>query len=177
MCIKQTATAVETYKVMALSTAHLTEDDIRILTEEANDSDEWMVMQREPGFFIKLYADESDLNYTHGHSQTLKQIIRYAVSHGYEMIEFDRDAAIVSMFLAGAQKIELTEQQRGRLIDAITDDFVKTLSSSFRGHTEWTKDVIVNGRVPLTDYSDDALVMAAQDAELDIGALLSEPKE
>lgn len=87
----------ETYKALAVSTAHLTPEDIIILQQEAADSEEWMVMAREPGFFIKLY-DEVDANLHHGHSESIKKIIEYAVNQGFRMIEFDRDASELELF-------------------------------------------------------------------------------
>jgi hypothetical protein len=49
---------VESYKVMALNTSHLTKEDLATLTREANDPEQYMVLSREPGFFIKLYTGE-----------------------------------------------------------------------------------------------------------------------
>ena len=91
---------VETYTVMVLSTAHLTPQDTEVLSEQAKNPDEWMIMEREPGFFIKLYAfadHEGDNRFSH--SETLKNIIRYALANGHQMIEFDRDAVeMVDLF-------------------------------------------------------------------------------
>lgn len=91
---------VETYKVVALCTAHLTWKDNELLTIAAEDPDEAMVMSREYGFFIKLYTDKESVkdNYRHGHSEAIKNIIAWALTHGIEMIEFDRDAGCVDGF-------------------------------------------------------------------------------
>jgi hypothetical protein len=91
---------VETYKVAALCTAHLTEKDSELLKIAGDDPDENMVMSREYGFFIKLYSDEAAVNdnYRHGHSEAINNIIAWALAHGVELIEFDRDAGCVDGF-------------------------------------------------------------------------------
>ena len=88
----------ETYNVLALSTAHLSPEDLDILQKEAEDPDEWMVMSREPGFFIKLYCDDTEKNLRDGYSDTIIEIIKYACTKGFQMIEFDRDAAVCGKF-------------------------------------------------------------------------------
>ena len=88
----------EEYKVVTLSTGHLTERDRDLLQEAADDQDETMVISRVYGFFIKLYPDLEPSNFRHGHSESIKEIIRWAHSNGYRMIEFDCDAAMLPQF-------------------------------------------------------------------------------
>jgi len=85
------------YQVITMSTGHLTADDIRVLEEQVNDEDN-MVMMRGTGFFIKLYEGENTSNYRHGHSESIKEIIRWAITEGYRMIEFDCDADFLEQF-------------------------------------------------------------------------------
>ena len=87
----------EEYKVVAMSTSHLTEEDRDLLVEAVNDADQ-MVLERETGFFIKLFDEEVPHNYRHGHSETIKDIIRWAHDSGYRMIEFDSDAEVLNQF-------------------------------------------------------------------------------
>lgn len=83
---------LETYRVVALSTAHLTQADIQALGASVDRGDP-KVLKRESGFFIKLYRGEYESkNYRHGHSMALKQIIHWALMNGFEMIEFDNSA-------------------------------------------------------------------------------------
>ncbi|WP_138437949.1 DUF5983 family protein [Marinobacter shengliensis] len=85
----------ETYQVLAVSTGHISEQDNLLLLEAANDPDETMVMGRKTGYFIKLYADDTPLNYRHGHSEALKRLIRLALEAGFQMIELDADASMI----------------------------------------------------------------------------------
>jgi len=89
---------IETYKVVALSTGHLTIEDRDALQAAADDIEETMVMGRSTGFFIKLYdlADSDDLR--HGHSESIKRIVQWAKGLGFQMIEFDRDADTLPCF-------------------------------------------------------------------------------
>lgn len=92
---------VEEYMTVAMSTAHLTKEDLDAL-EAAEREDDQMVLKRESGYFIKLYdvCDEEGVerNYRHGHSDTIKDIIRWALESGYRMIEFDGDATVMAQF-------------------------------------------------------------------------------
>lgn len=87
----------ERYLVVAMSTGHLTKEDRDSLVEAVNDGDQ-MVLQRRSGFFLKLFEEESPSNYHHGHSETIKDIIRWAHQSGYRMIEFDCDAQVLPHF-------------------------------------------------------------------------------
>jgi len=83
----------ETYRAIALSTAHLSGSDIQLLEKLSEDSEEWMVFNREPGFLLKLY-DEIEHNLNHSYSVTLNVIITMASLDGVRLIEFDRDVEI-----------------------------------------------------------------------------------
>ena len=87
----------EQYKVVVMSTAHLTEDDTNSLTQAILDG-ESMVLERDSGYFIKLYCDNLPDNYRHGHSDSIKAIIQWAFRNEFSMIEFDRDADIIEQF-------------------------------------------------------------------------------
>jgi len=89
---------VETYMAVAISTAHLTQKDIDALGEAAADDGENMVMARKTGFFVKLYGHDQTSNLRHGHSQTIKDILRWAFGAGWNLVEFDRDADTVDIF-------------------------------------------------------------------------------
>lgn len=89
--------AEEHYQVVAMSTGHLTEKDRDALAEAVSDGDQ-MALQRQSGFFLKLFDEESPRNYRHGHSETIKDIIRWAHQSGYRMIEFDCDAQVLPQF-------------------------------------------------------------------------------
>jgi hypothetical protein len=96
-----TEPVVETYRTMVLSTGHLSRDDASRLKSAADDPGETMVMAREYGYFVKLYScdgvvDSKDLLYCDNDS--FGSIVRYAVKHGYQLIEFDRDANTYHFF-------------------------------------------------------------------------------
>lgn len=90
----------EQYRVIAISTGHLTEEDISALEIAADDSDENMVLERDTGFFIKLYEDDEDggINLRHGHSDTIQTLIQWCHAAGFRMIEFDCDAPTLPHF-------------------------------------------------------------------------------
>lgn len=96
------ANSAESYKVLALSTGHITKEDTDALNAAAADPEENMVMKRDTGWFIKLYyvPDISDQhtvnrNMRHGVSPAIKLIIKLAVNAGFQMIEFDGDAGYI----------------------------------------------------------------------------------
>lgn len=95
--VSSTPAPVEEYKVVALSTGHLTEADRDALADAINDGDH-MVLQRESGFFLKLYEENTCLNLCHGHSESIKEIIQWAHKAGYLMLEFDADAMVLPQF-------------------------------------------------------------------------------
>lgn len=84
---------METYNAVALSTSHITEDDngaLRVASFQGN-----MVMERESGFFIKLYMDEPAHNFREDYSESLKNVIRFAFDNDFQMIELDSDAEAI----------------------------------------------------------------------------------
>jgi len=85
----------ETYEVLVLSTAHLTEADNIGLGKMAKDPSENMVMERETGYFIKLYTADND-GFSHNKYPVLSnhftRILHYADSIECLGIEFDCDA-------------------------------------------------------------------------------------
>lgn len=81
------------YSVVAISTEHITEDDSEKLANMSQNNN--MIMNRDTGFFIKLYQDEVDFDgltlSLEGHSDSVKNIIRWAHNKGFQMIELDCD--------------------------------------------------------------------------------------
>jgi hypothetical protein len=87
----------ESYKVLVLSTAHLRDYDIQRLTHKARDPENNMVMERDTGFFVKLY---DNLDYDQDEKQSLNFNVIVATAHneGFRMLEFDRDAPVYDDF-------------------------------------------------------------------------------
>lgn len=84
----------EEYKIVALSTGLLTDDDMQSIRNhilQAHDTDNnSMMFERNTGFFLKLY-DEKHSYDDELINQNLKNIIFWAIDNKYRMIEFDRD--------------------------------------------------------------------------------------
>lgn len=89
---------VETYTAVALSTAHLTAQDLIALQSKSGGST--MVMERDTGFFIKLYCCEvaSVSNTDEHYSEHLNAIVTWAADQGFQLVEFDCDAPAVNLF-------------------------------------------------------------------------------
>ena len=84
---------METYQVIALSTSHIEEDDtgaLRIAAFQTN-----MVMERESGFFIKLYMNDLAGNLRGDYSPSLCKVIEFAFNNDFQMIELDSDAEAI----------------------------------------------------------------------------------
>lgn len=96
---KAKAMGAETYPVLALSTGHMTFKDSQYLDVLANTGSN-MVMTRESGYFIKLYAgeDELEMNLNVHYSPFLTRVITFAYESGFELIEFDTDAPVIEEF-------------------------------------------------------------------------------
>jgi len=94
---------METYQVVALSTGHLSAEDIDVLTRLSKDTARNMILGRDTGFIVKLYAPDPgepdpQSNYDQDYSESLVKIVRWATSQGFQMIEFDADAPALSEF-------------------------------------------------------------------------------
>lgn len=101
---------IELYVTMALSTSHLTEQDVELLSSLAKDSsNSFQVMEREYGFFIKLQtADQEDLaigtddilnlNKLDQMSDWFNIMMAFATANRISLIEFDRDASTNRLF-------------------------------------------------------------------------------
>lgn len=80
------------YQCIGVSTSHLTSDDKDKLSLTA-DGECNMIMERDTGFFIKLYEETE---YTHNLCDNLSQeaqdVIMACHAAGFRMIEFDCDA-------------------------------------------------------------------------------------
>ncbi|MFA0809315.1 DUF5983 family protein [Microbulbifer epialgicus] len=87
----------ENYKVVAISTGHLSIEDRDTLIEAGNNGDQ-MVMQRDSGFFLKLFEDETLNRGRFGNSETMENIIQWAYKANYRMIELDSCAEAVPHF-------------------------------------------------------------------------------
>lgn len=88
----------ESYRVLVLSSSHITAADVSVLTREAFNADNGMVMGRDTGFFIKLFSDPSDttMDINKDYSLALKSIVLWAKEKGYGMIELDADGPVMS---------------------------------------------------------------------------------
>lgn len=79
---------VESYKALAVCTGHLPQDDMGMLKDSRSN----MIMERDTGFFVKLYDDlECNLKEFFLMSDEFNKIISFAFDNGYRLIEFDRD--------------------------------------------------------------------------------------
>ena len=91
---------MEFYLTLALSTAHLTPEDCKVLDYKAGRGE--MVTKRQYGYFVKLYekpgAKEACLNDDPDYSDDLSEILAWAAAHDFRMIEFDRDVEVAPMF-------------------------------------------------------------------------------
>lgn len=93
---------LDEYKCVAVSTGHLTENDRDQLHRAVHGplfpegpAVGNMIMERDTGWFMKLYG-ELDAN-MHGPiwSDQLQRLITWAHYAGYRMIEFDGDAPVI----------------------------------------------------------------------------------
>lgn len=90
---------IETYSVMAASTGHLNKSDkLAFLVKSTEEFS--MVFERTTGYILKLHTNEDDAEYdiSDQYSDTLNQIITFAVEHGFTAIEFDSDAPVLNGF-------------------------------------------------------------------------------
>lgn len=94
MATSQIENGMETYKAVALSTSHLSPDDMDLFERVVSMHNYNMLTKRETGFFLKLYGElESDQR--EEFSATLNRVIAMALNAGALMIEFDADATVV----------------------------------------------------------------------------------
>lgn len=84
---------LETYQVVVLSTAHLTQSGRKELDKRGHTPTDGMVFVREEGFFIKLYEFNSD-NEKNVRDENLQFVLRWALKQEFRMIQFDRDGPI-----------------------------------------------------------------------------------
>ncbi len=84
--------SIDQYRVVCLSTGHVTDTDREVLEDLARNRKENMIMGREYGWFIKLYEDEATR--FEGVSEHVHHILDAAFNAGFRMVEFDRDAKI-----------------------------------------------------------------------------------
>lgn len=88
------AASSDQYKVLSVSVAHLERDDsdhddLDTLDRLADEPECNMIMGRETGWCVKLYADEQGENKYAGMSDAFHAILRAAHQAGYRMVEFD----------------------------------------------------------------------------------------
>lgn len=98
----------ELFQTIALSTTHLSPVMMQRLTEEAASGANNMVMARDTGFFIKLYAKTGDRDEQFdplgGDSQerypcqAFHHLMSWASSQGIAVVELDVDAATLEAF-------------------------------------------------------------------------------
>lgn len=87
------ASSRDVYKVIGVSTAHIEESD----AERLASSHHSMIMPRDTGAFVKLYAEDQseprDLSEDFpGFSQAFYGVLHCARSAGFGMVELDADA-------------------------------------------------------------------------------------
>lgn len=82
----------ESYRCVALSTAHLTPNDVAELSALCGSNP--MIMARDTGWFVKLY-EEVESNVRPELSDTYNAIISAAVAAGFRLVEFDADATVI----------------------------------------------------------------------------------
>lgn len=91
----------EHYKVVVLSTAHLDQDAIMLLSRAAADPAEQMIFERDSGYLIRLFERDAANGIQHRRLQTnevLMAIIHWAYHHEFQMIEFHGSAATSESF-------------------------------------------------------------------------------
>lgn len=81
----------DTYKAIGIYIGHLSKPDREALKELSEDGEVTMVMERDTGFFVKLY-DEAKYNVYGELSDLANNILAFAYEAGFRMIEFDCDA-------------------------------------------------------------------------------------
>ncbi len=82
----------DTYRTTAISTAHLSESDKELLSYLALRDDFQLIMERDAGYFIKIYEDVECYADETVYSDNLLGLILSAHQAGFRMIEFDTDA-------------------------------------------------------------------------------------
>lgn len=83
----------DSYKVIGISTAHLTPFDLSMLAKVVGERSSNMITQRDTGFFVKLYGTEVDSGLPYGPlSDSFYQLVSQVQAAGFGMIEFDADA-------------------------------------------------------------------------------------
>jgi hypothetical protein len=90
--IEQLNKSEEQYKVVGISTGHLTVDDSFSLDKLSSDCDCNIVMGRSTGWFIKLYDQKDQGQAYHGMSIQFITILNSAYEAGFRMVEFDSAA-------------------------------------------------------------------------------------
>lgn len=87
------------YKVIGISTGHLSEEDKIKLNEMAHNSNCGMVTGRDTGWFIKLYNEtEYNTDLFSGFSEQAKKLLDTVHKSGFTMVEFDNDATVYEAF-------------------------------------------------------------------------------
>lgn len=88
------------YSTLSLSADHLSTDDKEAILLEIYEGSP-MVAQNETGFFIRLYSGKNvskDTNLNHGNSDSIKDIIHWAIDQGYQLLDFDSNAPALPQF-------------------------------------------------------------------------------
>jgi hypothetical protein len=83
--------SIDQYKTVGISVDHISEADRDSLSELAADESCGMILERDTGWFIKLYED-IDSNNRYLISEGLKSLLESCLKAGYRMIEIDCDA-------------------------------------------------------------------------------------
>jgi hypothetical protein len=94
MAVSVIENGIETYKAIAVSTSHLSPDDVYLFESVVSAHSTNMLTKRDTGFFLKLYGEREN-DQKEEYSPSLNLIISRALASNALMIEFDADASIV----------------------------------------------------------------------------------
>ncbi|OLF82031.1 hypothetical protein AWH63_10860 [Marinobacter sp. C18] len=88
----------ETYRAVAMTTAHLRLSDNESLECAAKNPQNNLVMGRETGFLIKLPAGDDKVEKVADLSDEAQRILKWASEAGFRAVEFDNVADMIDGF-------------------------------------------------------------------------------
>lgn len=90
---------METYRCVCLSLKHITKEDSLRISQLSQSTlpEHGMIMERDTGFFIKLY-EITGSNYYRELSERVNRLLMWARSMGFRMVELDIDAPDLEEF-------------------------------------------------------------------------------
>ncbi len=90
------SSTAEQYRVLMVSTAHLSKSDCVAIQKLAEDCKCNMIMGRDTGWYVKLFDDPTSNQDYEGMSENFHTLLRAVLAAGFMMIEFDSAAGIHS---------------------------------------------------------------------------------